>query len=81
MNDLIDRSVQVVSQQPDYVKHVADRCCKCKLVVFSGESCFLICTQKWLLRTLNFCQFQTEIIKVKWFQTEHYSIEALTTSQ
>ena len=62
MNDLIDRSVQVVTQQPGYVKHVADRCCKCKLIEFSGEARFLICTQKWLLRTLTFCQFQTEII-------------------
>ena len=53
MNDLIDRfhNKQVVSQQPGYVKHVVDRCCKCKLVEFSGESRFLICTQKWLLRT------------------------------
>ena len=30
INDLIDSSVQLISKQPDYAKHVADWCCKCK---------------------------------------------------
>ena len=36
MEDLIDRIVQLISQQSDNAEHVADWCCKRKAFVFWG---------------------------------------------
>ena len=53
-----------------------------QLVEFSGEARFQIFYTKMDIRKHYIvCQFQTEIINVKWFQTEQYSIQTLITYQ
>ena len=54
-----------------------------QMLQFSGETRFQIFTQKWLLKTLNISSVPNwnHLIKVKWFYTQHYSIQTLTTYQ
>ena len=63
INDLIDSSVQLISQQPGYEKHVADWCCKCKTCIFWGSSISEFYTEMAVRKHWIFRQFQTEIIK------------------